>query len=937
MNSKHRQRRFTLAKAAAIGIWTLSSPVFAANPPLGAPPPNAAVSQLIADAQKAIKAGNIPLAVIHLKNASSAAPKNGTVRAQLGIVLLQSGDYYSAERELRQARKDGAPDTLALPPLFQAMLFRHEDKQLLEEFPSSFADTNSATAADIYKAQALALQNLDQPAAAAAAMDKSLKLRTDQAGLITRARLAQQQKDLTAAMAFTDKAIALAPSDTNPLMFKFGILVAGNRLDEALKLSEDIVAKFPASIPARFAHVEALMRLNQNGKARSEVEAILAKNPTLAVGIYYRALLLAKAGNAKDAWHNAQTLPTQFLQSQPTMALAVSQMAENAGARDTAAAILSAAIANFPSDNNLRLRLAAARLRQNDTTGALNALEPIKDALDPATSLLLARIYLKVGRASDALAILQQLDEAGKGSDQITLSIVGLQAQQGQPEAAVKDLAQAVSKKPTDPMLVSQLVAAYARLGRFSDALAAADKLGADPKQRVPSLALRAQVQMAQRDMDAALASYNKALQAEPSNVISLYGRAGVLEAMKRYADANKDLNLILSGNSKNVAVYLKLAEIAALQGQDQTVRSTLEKAIQLTPNNPSPRIALIRYLLTRKDYKSALSAANDLAKAYPKNPQAQALLGQAQGAAGLKRESAETFRKVVAATPKSPAAQILLGNALQLAGDRAGAMSALRAAVSLDNNSPDVRNALISLQFSQGDTAGAVATAEAFRRANPTSVADIMLGDALLKAGRRDQAIQVYKQSYTDKPSSTTLMRVVRTAVSAGDVKSALDLMSKWLEKKPSDTEVRVEYANLLMGQKNNAKAAIEYQAVLQREPNNVMALNNLGWLKQSDDPQKAMALVSQAAKLAPDSPEVLDTWGWLKVQRKQFAEGLPPLTRAHQLRPNDGSITYHLIVAMDGTGKREAARGLLKGLLASNVKFDERDAAGQLDAKWH
>jgi Tfp pilus assembly protein PilF len=87
-------------------------------------------------------------------------------------------------------------------------------------------------------------------------------------------------------------------------------------------------------------------------------------------------------------------------------------------------------------------------------------------------------------------------------------------------------------------------------------------------------------------------------------------------------------------------------------------------------------------------------------------------------------------------------------------------------------------------------------------------------------------------------------------------------------------------------MREKNNAKAAIEYQTVLQREPNNILSLNNLGWLKQADDPQRAIALVSQAAKLAPDSPEVLDTLGWLRVQHKQAAEGVAPLTRAHQLR---------------------------------------------------
>ncbi|MBA2588384.1 MAG: PEP-CTERM system TPR-repeat protein PrsT [Alphaproteobacteria bacterium] len=931
--SRLRSVLFATAAIMTLAVWPTA---FAAVPPPGGDASTAAVSQLVAEAQKALKAGNVPLAVITLKNASSAAPRNGTVRAQLGTVLLQSGDYYSAERELRQARKDGASDQIVIPPLFQVMLLRHEEKDLLEEFPDSAANMNSAIAADIYKAHALALQVLGEPADAAAAMDKSLKLRRDETGLLTRARLAQQQRNLPSAMAFTEEAIKLAPADVNAGLFKFGLLMDAGKLDEALKQSDDLLARFPASLPARFSHVEVLMRMNQNAKARADVEAIIAKNPTNAVGVYYRSVLMAKAGNIKGAWHDAQSLPASFIQSQPSTALMVSQMAEGAGALETSASILTATIARFPSDTNLRLRLAGVRLRQNDKSGALNALEPIRDSLDPATSRLLAGIYVKVGKPNDALAVLQKLEQAGKGSDEVTLGIVGLQAQQGQSEEALKSLAEAVAQKPTDPVLVGQLVAALTRAGKFTEALSAADKLGSDSKRRDQSLALRAQVLMAQNNTDAALAAYDKAVQLDPANPVSLYGRASVLTQMKRYPDANRDLSAILKANSKNVPVYLKLAEISALQGQDQNVRSLLSQAMQQVPKDPSPRIALVRYLLVRKDFKGAVAAANEMVKSQPTNVQALALLGQAQSAAGQKSEAVATFRRVVATAPKGPAPQILLGNALQAAGDRAGASAALKEAVALDSNSADVQTAMINLQFSQGDAAGAVATARAFRAANPSNTADIILGDTLVKAGHPDQASTVYQQSFAARPNNTTLMRMVRMSAAGGNEKAALDAMSKWLEKNSSDTAVRVEYATLLMRQGDKAKAATEYQAVLQRDPNNILSLNNLGWLKQSDDPRRAIALVTQASKLVPDSPEILDTLGWLKLQQKQAADSLPLLKRAHQLRPADGGITYHLVVALDATGNRDAARGLLKALLARNDKFDDRAAAVQLAAKW-
>src|SRR5258708_17935760 len=102
--------------AAVLGSVIASGQVFADVAPLlssqGNPANGATVDKLLLDAQKALKSGNIRLALITLKNAVAAAPRNGVARAQLGVILLQAGDAPTAERELRQARRDGAPRLL---------------------------------------------------------------------------------------------------------------------------------------------------------------------------------------------------------------------------------------------------------------------------------------------------------------------------------------------------------------------------------------------------------------------------------------------------------------------------------------------------------------------------------------------------------------------------------------------------------------------------------------------------------------------------------------------------------------------------------------------------------------------------------------------------------------------------------------------------------
>jgi Flp pilus assembly protein TadD len=93
---------------------------------------------------------------------------------------------------------------------------------------------------------------------------------------------------------------------------------------------------------------------------------------------------------------------------------------------------------------------------------------------------------------------------------------------------------------------------------------------------------------------------------------------------------------------------------------------------------------------------------------------------------------------------------------------------------------------------------------------------------------------------------------------------------------------------------------------------------------------------LLTKAVQLAPNSPDINDSLGWLKVQQRDAAGGLSYLRRAHDLRPKDTAITYHLIVALDANAKRNDARALLKTLLASGGEFPDKQAALKLSSDW-
>jgi tetratricopeptide (TPR) repeat protein len=87
-----------------------------------------------------------------------------------------------------------------------------------------------------------------------------------------------------------------------------------------------------------------------------------------------------------------------------------------------------------------------------------------------------------------------------------------------------------------------------------------------------------------------------------------------------------------------------------------------------------------------------------------------------------------------------------------------------------------------------------------------------------------------------------------------------------------------------------------VAYEAVLEKLPNNVMALNNLGWIYFEKNDDRALPLLKKAVELAPNNAAVLDSYGWVLAKTGNKTEGLKYLEKAHELAPEEAEIKAHL-----------------------------------------
>ncbi len=935
--------RLRRGAVAALGFAALFPILSAAHAAVSAPSRKAPateahkaqLAQLVGDADKAMKDGQVELALIQIKNAVRLAPDNGTVRARYGAILLAAGQAAAAEPELRRALADHGARVRIIPALLDAMLRRNEMKELLKEFSDPPAGTKDALAPDILIARAFALQNLGQAGDARAAMDRSLGLRRNAAGLVGAARLAQQQHGLADARRLVDEALKRDPRNEDALATSVVLYRQTGDPAKALAAADAFVRKRPKSPTAKVLRIGALIEAKRYGDAKAQIDALASQEPGAPYVTYYRGVLQARARNFRGAWLNLQSLTPEFVQSDAAIAMMVARVAVANNYLQTAGAILTTVVARHPDLKDARFELAAFRLTQNAPQKALELLSPYSTSTDPVAHGLLAQAYLKLKRFDEALHSLEIAVASPNANDLLKQQLASTQLQLGDTAEAIDNLTALAKRDPSNLAVAGALIAAYVRDARWQDALDVADRLGrANTHSPMPGF-FRGVVLASRGTLREAAAAFERSLAIDPKFLPSLYYHADVAIALGEAVVARKDLERVLAHDPKNTVSYVKLAQIALAGGDEKKAVFLLDAAIRVAPKDPTPRLALANYQFARHRYGEAELAVKGLLRTAGDNPEGLALKSQLEFQRGATGEAVKTLRALASAHPDSPFAFELLARALYATHDLAGALDAAQNAVDLAPTSPQTRASLIEIKLAAGKSADALSDARSYDASAPGPAADVLLAQTLDRIGRTAEAQAVLKKSLAKKPDPRVVLALSRMHMAHKDVKSATNVLADWTARH-DDFAVRREYAALLLQSGDLKTARKEYEVLVAQRPDDPTILNNLGWLLQRDDPARALALVSRAARIAPNSAAIADMLGWLEYQRNDRRGALAHLERAHKIDAANPAIAYHLALVLDANGRRAEAKALLQKTLEHSPDFQDAARARAVLAHW-
>jgi Flp pilus assembly protein TadD len=279
----------------------------------------------------------------------------------------------------------------------------------------------------------------------------------------------------------------------------------------------------------------------------------------------------------------------------------------------------------------------------------------------------------------------------------------------------------------------------------------------------------------------------------------------------------------------------------------------------------------------------------------------------------------------------------LLLQDALlrQRRGERSVALSAWKEAI--EHNPRDLRavESLAKSYAAQKQAGQGLETVRKYASESPNSPSmQLLLGEWLLRTGDHAGAREAFSSAKAMDPKFEAAdLLLAQLNIVDGKLDAARDMLAGLIDSKNRNA------ARLMLGlledKAGNHQAAIEhYRKLLEADPNNVIALNNLAyWLAvDSKQPDEALKLAQQAKEIAPANPAVEDTLGWVFYQKGIYPTAVVHLQEAASKSERDAKTRYHLAMAYLKAGDLEHGEQALKAALRMDPNIAEAKMAAQV-----
>jgi putative PEP-CTERM system TPR-repeat lipoprotein len=889
--------------------------------------------KLIASARDHLAKNDPAAATIELKNALAKDPNLAEARFLLGKALLDSGDLSGAEVELKKAveLKYSADKVAVL--MARSQLGRGQFKKVVDDY-ATVEPADADERAELKTMLGYAYAALGKTEQADAAFGAAATAKPGfAAARLGQARIRLQAADVAGATAIVDDVLSKDPKQVDALVFRAALQAQSGQGEVALETYRKVLEVQPTNSVAHSALIMAALQKGKIEEAKAQLEAMQKVLPKSGQTTYMQGMVALQQKNLPLAKESAQTL-LRMAPTDPRILQLAGTVEFESRSDLQAQEYLSQALARAPESDFGRTLLVRSYLRTGQIAKALATLQPALEAkqVSPAMLALAGEAYIQAGDAAKAETYFSRASKLDPDNTRNRAALAMIQVGRGDTHAIgeLEEIASNDSGASADLALIATSLSQK----RYDQALKAIATLEKKQPTNLMVHNLRAAALHGKGDVAGARASLEKALSIDPAYFPAASALARLDLADKKPEQAAARFESVLAKDSKNVQALLALAEMRSREGKNQETVDLIKRAVAAAPSDATARAALIGYYLRAKDPKNAVSAAQEALLAIPDRPELLDVAGRAMMEAGDLNQATTTYTKLVALLPNTAQPYLRLAEVQLAAKNREAARETLARGLQAQPQSVLLQRGVIIMDVEDKRFDQALKGARAIQKQEPKQAIGYLLeGDVYAAQQVWNEALGAYRNGLAKVPDSADLALRTHAALSAsGQTAEAAKFADAWLKAHPKDDGFRLYLAGVAVKRKDYAGAAMQYKRLLETQPNNPAALNDLAWcLGQLGDP-KAIAYAEQANRLAPNQPALMDTLGMLQVEQGQATQGIALLRKALEVAPQASDIRFNLARALIKNGDKSGARSELETLAKLGDKFPRQPEVGEL-----
>ena len=620
--------------------------------------------------------------------------------------------------------------------------------------------------------------------------------------------------------------------------------------------------------------------------------------------------------------------------------------------------------------------------------------------LDPKrveSYLSLARFYMYTRQGDKAEELYQRAIAVNPNSSIARTEYGRFLTQANRTAEAESQLLKAVEVGPTDRTARFVLASYFLVNKQYDKAEESYKVLASLPPERPENQAVLADFYSMINRTDDAVKIYQQILSQAPDYLQGHYRLGEILLTRGDTQGAEAQIAEILKKDQHDRQALLLRARMRAQTGQPDNLKSAIADLNDVLKQEPNSRTALYfmaQVNFTLGQFEQARAFAADLEKNYPdylpaKLMNLQLTLGAGDNTAAttLANDLLSRLDKTAPDRDNSPQllseirekTHLVRGTAQLQLKNIAGARQDFETAKAITPKDPVVYNSLALVSLAENKTDEAIGSFETALKVDATNF-DALNGLITLYARSKqidkahaqiDQALNVYPnvaalhylkaQVYGYQQNGTSVEAELNKAlqIDSNYLPAYSALASLYINSKQEDRAI-AEYRKIialrpdnatpytligiLEDQRKNYDAAAEnYRKALEKDPNSIIAANNLAWLYAitgKGNLDEAVRLAQGVVQKNPNVAGFIDTLGWVYYKKNLHSAAVEQLRKAVSLNeaeararnvPASAAYHYHLGMALKETGAKDESRRELQTAirLAEQAPFADVDDA--------